>query len=160
MFEWLLQNGLEVLGLGGYAVVGFLAVFGYFKKDDGRRKESDDLADTLIERLQQTVNQQTKDLAKMQVDMEHHTKDRDEQIRKLSDDLKHMQGRNSILEDLFKGRDPGMQDFLKNAPELLSTTRETSVGLQNLEATLRHFVDTLQPLLIHLEIKKGAVHAV
>lgn len=164
MLNWILQNGLTVLGFGGYALVGLLAILGYFKKgSDDRRSEETKLADGLITRLQQTVDQNAKDMLKMQADMEKHTKDRDEQIRKLSDDLKHMQGRNSVLEDLFKGRDPAMQAFLKDAPSLIGIARENNglakemaQGLGSLESTLAKFVDTLQPILIHFELKKPA----
>lgn len=161
MWNWILQNGIAILGFGGYAIVGALVVLGFFKKDDSRRTESDSIADTLINRLQQTVEQQTKDIARMQFDMDRHTKDRDEQIRKLSDELQHMKGRNSVLEDLFKGRDPAMQAFLKDAPALFDVAkennglaREMAQGLGSLEGTLSRFIETLQPILIHLEINK------
>lgn len=116
-----------ILTISGWAVAGIFVIIGFFGQGNKTRKEeSDKLADGLINRLQQTVEQQTKDIFKMQQDMVENTKNRDEEIRKLSDDLKHMQGRNAVLEDLFKGRDPAMQVFLKDAPHLFEITEQNN----------------------------------
>lgn len=160
MQGWILANGLTVLGLGGYAVFGVMTFTGFFKKDDSRRKESDTIADTLISRLQAQVTQ-------MQKDMDEHAVMRDTEIKTLRSQVDHLSGRNSVLEDLFKGRDPAMQVFFKDAPKLFDIAhennglaKENAQAIQNLTGTMAKFVDTLQPLLIHLELSPRTAGAV
>jgi outer membrane murein-binding lipoprotein Lpp len=153
---------LGAVAVSGYVIAGVFALRGQWDTAaKQKRSEADELSDKLIERLQQTVDQQSKDLENMRVAMEKHTSERNKEVQTLRDDLKHLQGRNGVLEDLFRGRDPAMQAFLKDAPTLMEIAREnnglareTGQGLQKLEATLSRFVDNLSPLLIHLELKK------
>lgn len=158
MTDWITHNGMSILGIGGYFIVGLFVFLGLFKKNkDERAKQADNIADTLIARLQERVKQ-------LEEDMAEHTKMRDDQIQKLQSTVDHLTGRNAVLEELFKGRDPAMQTFLKEAPTLITIARENnglakevSQGLTSLENTLMKFVDTLQPLLIHLELKKPEI---
>lgn len=166
MLNFLFNNSqgiVAILEIAGFAVMGILVFTGAFSgKTRERRTEADDLSDKLITRLQQTVDQQAKDLDKMREDMNEHTKARDAEVKELRDQLKHLQGRNGVLEDLFKGRDPQMQMFLKDAPELMTIARannslakENSEAITHLTQKLAQFIDTLQPLLIHFELKKA-----
>lgn len=165
MMDWITHYGMQALGIGGYFVVGLFVFLGYFKRStDDRRSEADKLADGLITRLQQTVDQQAKDMTALQEQMNKHTVQRDAEIKDLRGKVDHLTGRNGVLEDLFKGRDPAMQTFLKEAPTLITIARENNGlakemadGLGSLENTLMKFVDTLQPLLIHLELKKSQI---
>lgn len=151
MLDWILQNGTTLLAFGGYAMFGIFAAFGYFNRQDTTRtKESDQLADTLIKRLQQTVDQQAKDLARMDTDMKAHTEKRDVEIKKLQGDLSHLTGRNSVLEDLFKGRDPGMQMFLKEAPELIRVAQENNVLGKSTAVSVKIMADAMTTLIEHL----------
>lgn len=109
-----------ILTIGGWIIAGVLAVVGVFNKQSReRRREDEDVASNLIKNLQTTVEVQEKTIAKMQETMEKHTKERNEEMQKLRDQMTHISGRNSMLEDLFKGRDPQMQAFLKEAPMLV-----------------------------------------
>ena len=143
---------LAILGLGGYVFAGIFAFRGQWDKKTKEKQEEDrKLSDNLIQRLQQTVDQQVKDMDEMK-----------RQMASQRDEIKHFQGRNAVLEELFKGRDPAMQNFLKDAPNLMDIARENNglarenmQGLKKLEDTLAKFVNTLQPLLIHLEIAKN-----
>lgn len=166
MTNWILQNLFSVIGLSGYALVGFFAMMGYFKKNivDERQNEADKVGDVLINRLKDTVDQQEKTITKMLSDMKEHTEKRDKEMSLMRDDLHKMKGRNELLEELFKGRDPAMQDFLKNAPMLVQIVKEnnglakdSSEALTHLTDTIASFVNSLQPILIHLELSKSAV---
>ena len=91
----------------------------------------------------------------MATDMEEHTKSRDLEIKDLRTRVDHLTGRNSMLEDLFKGRDPLMQDFYKKAPKMIEAVNKNGEDLRKLEQTLRKFVDTITPVLMHIELAKG-----
>lgn len=150
-----------IFTLGGWAVAGVFIIIGFFGQSSKlRREEADKLADGLIQRLNQTVEQQTKDIAKMQADMEAHTKSRDEEIRKLSDDLKHMQGRNAVLEELFKGRDPQMQAFLKDAPMLMEIAQSNNQLAKATNESVGSLADAVRELVEridggHLELREA-----
>lgn len=159
---------LGAVALSGYVVAGVFAFRGQWDAaSKQKREEADKLADGLITRLQQTVEQQSKDLETMKGEMDRHTKERNAEVQQLRDDLKHLQGRNSVLEDLFKGRDPAMQSFFKDAPKLFDMAEtnhglinETNAEIKNLAQTLAKFVDAIQPVLIHAELMKPPREAV
>lgn len=142
---------IGLLAVVGWTIAGFFVVMGIFgSKNSERRRESDVLADGLIQRLKETVEQQSKDIAELQTQMVNQQAE-----------LNHVKGRNAVLEDLFKGRDPSMQQFLSDAPTLMEIARENNGlakemgnGLSKLEGTLARFIDTLQPALIHAELAK------
>lgn len=152
MLAWIfsnIQNITTVASVLAIAIVGALYFFGWLGgKENDRRKEADDVADTLINRLKEQVSQ-------MATDMAEHTRSRDAEIKDLRTRVDHLTGRNSMLEDLFKGRDPLMQDFYKKAPKLIESVAKNGEDLRKLEQTLAKFVDTLQPVLIHIEEKAG-----
>ena len=112
----------------GWIIAGALALAGVFNaKFRERRRESDETATNLINNLRTTVEVQEKSIAKMQHDMDEHTKQRDIEIKDLRDKVHNLSGRNSVLEDLFKGRDPAMQLFLKDAPNLMTIARQNNI---------------------------------
>lgn len=137
-------GAVGVLAIVGWGVTGFLVVTGIFgSKYTDRRKESDRLADDLINRLKETVEQQSKDIAELKTQMSTQRAE-----------LDHVKGRNSVLEDLFKGRDPGMQQFLKDAPMLMeiahannALAKENSEAVSHLTDTLSTFFERLEPML-------------
>lgn len=154
---------LSILGFAGYVVAGIFAFRGQWDTaSKTKQSEERQLSDDLIKRLQQTVDQQAKDLEKMRDDMKEHTRVRDLEVKDLRDKVKHLEGRNGVLEDLFRGRDPAMQTFLRDAPKLIeiahannALAKENSDALTHLTTTIASFVDTLQPLLLKLEVKKN-----
>ena len=137
-------GAVGILAIVGWGVTGFLVVTGIFgSKYTDRRKESDRLADDLINRLKETVEQQSKDIAELKTQMSTQRAE-----------LDHVKGRNSVLEDLFKGRDPGMQQFLKDAPMLMeiahannALAKENSEAVSHLTDTLSTFFERLEPML-------------
>lgn len=140
MFDFLLHNGLTLLGFGGYALVGIFAVLGYFNGTvSSRRKESDSLADGLISRLKETVDQQQKTMDATNVRLDQTTKE-----------LHQMQGRNGMLEELFKGRDPAMQTFLQAAPRLIEIANENNVLAKATSTSVAAMADALTGFMIKL----------
>lgn len=146
----------ELFPFIGWVIAGVLAVVGYFNiKTKDRQKESDGLADTLIKRLQQTVDSQTEDLKRMQVELDTRTNQRDQEIVTLQHDLSHLQGRNGLLEELFKGRDPSMDTFFKkDGPQILSMTQANTASIEILVQSINNLIHTLTPLLPLLGSKK------
>ena len=135
----------------GWVLAGAFALLGMFNSKQRERRRDDDItAANLINTLKTTVDIQEKAIAKMRTDMEEHTRQRDVEIKELRDKVHNLSGRNGVLEDLFKGRDPGMQNFLKEAPMLMDIAREnnglakeTSKALVNLTNTIEHLVSRL-----------------
>jgi uncharacterized protein YPO0396 len=139
--------------LGGWLAAGGLAVFGLFNMTARqRRKESDDLADGLIKRLQQTVDQQAADLKRMQDEMTKHTQMRDSEIKELSGKVSHLQGRNSVLEDILKGRDPLQSEFFKASPKLFEIATENNRLAKETSEAISELVDAIEKILPHLPV--------
>lgn len=152
MIDWILQNGLTILALGGYVLAGVFAFGGLMdRQSKSRNKESDDLADTLINRLKQTVEQQTKDIEKMDQNFKTQSIKRDSEIMKLQTDLSHLQGRNAVLEDLFKGRDPAMQAFLKEAPDMIAGVRENNQLVKGTVTAVKEMAEAVKSLVARID---------
>ena len=142
--------------MGGWVIAGVLTFVGLFNKQAReRRREDEEVASNLIKNLQNTVDIQEKKISKMQEDMAFHTKERDKEVQNLREELKHLSGRNSMLEDLFKGRDPQMQTFLKEAPTLIELTKkdhelieQSSEAVTALVKTMNEFVGSFNKLSI------------
>lgn len=140
-----------LITLGGYAMAAILFIVAQFDKARREREQADDAtASRLITNLKTTTELQEKEMERMRGEMASHKKERDEEIKGLTEKVNHMGGRNAVLEDLFKGRDPAMQVFLKDAPTLIALTKETNElakggnkSLDALTATLTRFVEAL-----------------
>lgn len=145
----------EVIVYAGWAMAGLFAIAGYFNKENKQREsDGDKTASNLINNLKDTVGIQEKTIAKLQADMDAHTKARDVEIKQLQSDLNHLKGRNGLLEELFKGQDPDMQKFFNEAPELLILTKETHELAKNnaemlagLTQSMQIFVDKVSNML-------------
>ena len=143
-----------ILTMGGWIIAGVLGIVGFFDRGKReRRKEDDDVASNLIKNLQVTADVQEKKIIKMQEEMEAHGKERDKEVQALREELKHLSGRNSMLEDLFKGRDPQMQAFLKDVPILMEITKKDhelieqgSQALTVLVETMTKFLESYKPV--------------
>jgi len=141
--------------MGGWVIAGVFGVIGIFNRQAReRRKEDESVATNLINNLQKTVDLQEDTMKKMRLEMDAHTKERNEEIKGIRDQMSHLQGRNAVLEELFKGRDPAMQAFLKDAPMLLEITKkdhelieESMKSITGLSATMSKFVETCEALL-------------
>lgn len=152
MLNWILQNGTTLLGFAGYILLGVFAFVGYFKKDTSALvEEADQVRQKLISSLKDTVDQQDRTLKKMQEDMEKHTEKRDLEVKDLRDKLHNLTGRNAVLEDLFKGRDPAMQSFLKDAPTLITIAHENNQLGKSTAESVKRMADALASLMQHIE---------
>lgn len=134
---------LEIIGFGGYIVGGAFAVYGIFDmRARTLRTANEETARNLIANLQATVTQQEKVAAKQEKDLGN-----------LRDQLNHMSGRNSVLEDILKGRDPAMAAVFKEAPAIFEIARQnhamsksTNEAIVKLTTTLEEFLNRLPPL--------------
>lgn len=150
MINWLAQNGLAALGFGGYVIIGGLALLGYFRKDDSRQAQSNQVADGLIDRLQKTVDQNGKDMTAMSARIDDQQKE-----------IHQLQGSNDAYLKIITLRDPATAKVFEEAPAIYAIVRETNgdvkaaaSSLDELTQTLSRFIDALQPVLIHLELSK------
>jgi hypothetical protein len=157
MIEWLINNGVVALGFGGYAVTGLfvvLVMLGYFKdKDDSRRDESDGLADTLINRLKQTVEQQQRDITAGQEAQKTMT----ERFESQQKEIHLLQGQNETYVKILALRDKNTEQVFNEAPSIFAIAKETNArvrqhgeAIESLTKTLENFITTLRPMLIHL----------
>lgn len=153
---FLSQNYLNILGLGGYVIAGILAFLGIFNVQlNSRRKENEALTNELITKLDRKVKDQAEEIELVRQQTKDHAIERDNQIRALQDDIKTLSGKNELLENLFKGRDPIMQTVFKEAPEIFAIARENNiyskannVALTELTQTIKDFIATLRDNLI------------
>lgn len=141
--------------MGGWIIAGVLAVVGVFNKQSReRRKEDESVASNLIKNLQTTAEIQQKEIEKMKEDASAHSKERDKEVQALREDLKHLGGRNSMLEDLFKGRDPQMQAFLSEVPLLMEITKKDHELIEQGSKSLTVLVEAMTQFLeSHTPIK-------
>lgn len=136
----------EIVTFGGWIAAGLVALIGIFNiQSRNRRRDDDATATSLINNLKTTVELQAKTIERLEKNQ-----------NEMAGTLKHLEGRNKVLEELFKGRDPQMQEFLKGAPQLMEMARQTNEftkttaeGLTKLETALTTFVATIQPHLVH-----------
>lgn len=135
--------------IGGWIIAGTLGLVGLFDRGKReRRKEDDQVASNLIKNLQTTSDLQEKKITKMQEDMAAHSKERDKEVQTLREELKHLTGRNSMLEDLFKGRDPQMQAFLKDAPLLIELAKKDHELIEQSSAAVTTLVEAMSKLIL------------
>lgn len=136
MLSWILSNGITLLGFGGYAVVGALVILGYFRQDDGRLKASEELASNLINRLQQTVEQNSKDMTAMSKRMDDQQKE-----------IHLLQGKNEAYLQIITLRDPDVAKVFDEAPEIYKIARETHEYAKAQADALKKLTDTMEEFL-------------
>ena len=78
--------------------------------------------------------------------METQSRARDVEMKQMRDSLNHLQGRNAVLEELFKGRDPQMQNFLKDAPQLIQLAKANSEAIEHLTNKISEFLEAMKIL--------------
>lgn len=151
MFSFLFDNpqkivaGAEILG---FAILGILAFSGIFStKNKDRRNESDKLADGLINRLKETLDQQAKDMTKMS-----------ERIDTQQKEIHHLQGQNEAYLTILSLRDPATAKVFEEAPEIFTVARETNEMVhtnnevvKELTKSLTEFINTFQPLVLSMK---------
>ena len=139
-----------LLAVAGWIIAGIFVFVGIFGKGYGeRRRESDELADGLIKRLKETVDQQSRDIELLKTQM----------IEQKSQ-LDHFKGRNAVLEELFKGRDPQMQAFLKDAPTLMEIAQSNNQLAKATNESVGSLADAVRELVEridggHLELREA-----
>ncbi len=153
MITWLINNGIVVLGFGGYAAAGLyfaLVSLGFFKdKDDNRRDESDGLADTLINRLKETVEQLQKDFASSETARAQMAQQHEIQQKEMSEKYKDLQEDIKLLQDTLALRDEAAQRVFKQAPTIFALAEDhyalskaTAESLGELVKSMNTFIKT------------------
>ena len=74
--------------------------------------------------------------------------------------LDHFKGRNAVLEELFKGRDPQMQAFLKDAPTLMEIAQSNNQLAKATNESVGSLADAVRELVEridggHLELREA-----
>ncbi|MDE2022414.1 MAG: hypothetical protein KGI71_05900 [Patescibacteria group bacterium] len=135
------QNIGWILTISGWAVAGFFVFLGFFGGGSkARREEAEKLADGLIQRLNQTVDQQGKDIEMLKTQLIDH-----------KSQIDHFKGRNAVLEELFKGRDPQMQAFLKDAPHLMEIAQSNNELANSTNKAVGSLADAVRELVERID---------
>ena len=147
MLTWVLGNGqniVAVLEILGFAVIGGFVFLGWFGGlDNTRRTESDSLADGLIKRQQQTIEQMGEDIKKLQADRDTQQKE-----------IHVLQGQNEAYLKIITLRDPQTAKVFEEAPEIYQIARDTKVlaekqldAISGLTKAMEEFINRLPPLM-------------
>lgn len=138
----------DYLELGGWVIAGIFAVIGMFSfTTKSRRVENDQLTTNLINNLTKTVETYKEENANLKTQMEKNASERDAQILKLQTDFSHLAGRNSLLEELFKGRDPKQEAAYSEIPKMSATVTATNESVGELADLIKTFINTVTPLI-------------
>lgn len=144
-------TNIDISGLlefGGWVVAGIFVLLGMFGvSSKARRDENDSLTQNLITNLTTTVETQKVDIASLRSAMTQHTVERQAQITTLTNKITHLEGRNSLLEDLFKGRDPDMQQAVKRSPQMFAMIEETNKLVKDGQLALTSLTKTIEDLV-------------
>lgn len=122
-------------------VAGSAAWYAFFSQKRSQQATDDDVATKLINNLKLTVDQQEKTIGGLTTKLDTTTKE-----------LHQMQGRNTVLEQLFNGSEGSILSFLKEAPKLTliaeennALAKETSNDIKSLIASIDRLVTVLAP---------------
>lgn len=141
-----------ILTIGGYLLAGIVALFGYMNPMwRQRHTEADEVSDRLVNNLKLTVEAQEKSMEKMQKEMAEHSRRRDAEIKELNQKVHELQGRNGVLEDLFKGRDPSMKAFFEEAPQILVIAKENNELVKNTNLQVGNLAQAIEGLVKELK---------
>lgn len=112
-----------IITWGGYVIAGILAIVGAFNlQRQAQRTADDQTAANLIQNLKTTTELQEKEITRL----------RDKEAAQ-GKELAHLQGQLTMLKEIFQGRDPEMQEFLKTVPQLMIIAHENN-GLAKAQA--------------------------
>lgn len=144
---------LSIMAVFGWIIAGGLSTFGILDSQKrSRREDEDKVAQNLITNLKLTTEEQDKTIKKMQADIAQHTKERDVEMKELAALVNHLQGRNSILEELFKGRNPKLDEFFKEAPSIFEITKENNEMSKSMQQSMKILTETMSDFLIKVEL--------
>lgn len=122
-------------------VAGSAAWYAFFNQRKSQQATDDDIASKLINNLKLTVDQQEKTIGGLTTKLDTTTKE-----------LHQMQGRNTVLEQLFNGSEGSILSFLKEAPKLTliaeennALAKKTSNDIKSLIASIDRLVTVLAP---------------
>lgn len=133
---------LTILNLIALVVGGATAAWFAFFNQRGTQRASDDaVASNLISNLQSSLTL-----------TENTLKATNDKLDKTTMELHQMQGRNTVLEQLFNGSEGSILSFLKQAPELMRIANENhqlaksnSEDLGKLTAAINLLVTAMTP---------------
>lgn len=89
------------------------AWYAFFNSRNNQRAADDSVSSNLIQNLKTTSDMQEKMIGTLTTKLDQTTKE-----------LHVMQGRNTVLEELFNGSENSILSFLKQAPELITIAKE------------------------------------
>lgn len=145
-----IQNLPTIMALAGWGIAGSFVLIGMFGiSARSRRKESDELADGLIGRLQTTVNQNATDMKVM-----------GERIDAQQKEIHQLQGKNDAYLQIITLRDPQTAKVFAEAPKIFAVaentntlTKANNVAIAELTNKISDFIEALRPVLIPLDPK-------
>lgn len=137
---------------GGYVIAGMLMILGMFgmqvrqRRDDGEK-----LTQNLISNYRLTVEQQ-----------EQKIKDLNEKEVAQGKEIAHLQGQVKVLTDILQGRDPEQMAVFRDLPQAIVVAKDSNAqshkngaAIERLTETFEKFINTLQPILMHIEAAQG-----
>jgi uncharacterized coiled-coil protein SlyX len=129
---------LTIFGYAGWGIAGVFGIIGLFDRSArARRQEDDATASNLITNLRTTTDLQEKEIGVL----------RAKEIEQ-GKEIAHLQGQVKTLSEIMQGRDPSMQSFFKEAPELLVMVKENNQSAKESAAAIVSLTNALTKLVI------------
>lgn len=135
---------LTILSWAGWIIAGALGLVGLFDKQRRNNEADDDkTASNLINNLRTTTELQEKELVSL----------RSKEVEQ-GKQIAHLEGQVKVLSEIFQGRDPATQAFLKEIPALVlgikesnGMAKEQGKAIELLTNTMSSFLTTIMPYI-------------
>ena len=147
MITWIFDNSQNIISVGEFVIIvigGIFFALGTFGgKVTDRRNDSDKVADGLITRLQQTVDQNATDMTAMSARIDDQQKE-----------IHILQGQNEAYFKIITLTNPEAAKVFDEAPEIYKIVRDTHAAvvaqaqaLTSLTKAIETFINSLPPLM-------------
>ncbi len=134
------QQNLNPVEIASTVVAGIFVILGLFGMGTRqRRQENDGLADSLISRLQKTVDQNAKDMQAMSARIDDQQKE-----------IHVLQGKNEAYLQIITLRDPATAKVFDEAPEIYKIARETHEFAKQQVEALKALTNTMEKFINNL----------